>query len=80
VGLGFAVLCKVRDSLIYYYDTIEGDPMPVQLTEDEATLLAAADRFIERDMKPSIGAYVREHDFPTPFVHAFATAGFIVVS
>src|SRR6185312_5692196 len=54
--------------------------MPVQLTEDEATLLAAADRFIERDMKPSIGAYVREHQFPTPIVQAFATAGFMGVA
>jgi len=54
--------------------------MPVELTEDEAALLRAVDRFIERDMKPSIGTYVREHQFPTPIVQAFAKAGFMGVA
>src|SRR6185437_12096153 len=54
--------------------------MPAEPTEDEAALLAAVDRFIEREMKPSIGGYVREHQFPTPIVRAFARAGFMGVA
>src|ERR1700689_574318 len=54
--------------------------MPIELTEDETSLLAATDRFIGREMKPSIGAYVREHQFPTPIVQAFANAGFMGVA
>jgi short-chain 2-methylacyl-CoA dehydrogenase len=54
--------------------------MAIELTEDETSLLAAADRFIDREMKPSIGAYVREHEFPTPIVKAFAEAGFMGVA
>jgi len=40
--------------------------MPIELTEDEAALLAATDRFIDREMKPSIGTYVHEHQFLVP--------------
>lgn len=54
--------------------------MPIELTEDETSLLAVADRFIEREMRPSIGAYVREHQFPTAIVGAFAKAGFMGVA
>ena len=54
--------------------------MPIELTEDETSLLAATDRFIEREMKPSIGTYVREHQFPTPIVKAFAKGGFMGVA
>ena len=54
--------------------------MAIELTEDETSLLAAADRFIDREMKPSIGAYVRAHEFPTPIVKAFAEAGFMGVA
>ena len=54
--------------------------MPIELTEDETSMLAAADRFIEKEMKPSIGPYVREHQFPTPIVKAFAEAGFMGVA
>ena len=54
--------------------------MPIELTEDETSLLAATDRFIGREMKPSIGTYVREHQFPTPIVKAFAKAGFMGVA
>jgi len=54
--------------------------MSIDLTEDETSLLAAADRFIEKEMKPSIGPYVREHQFPTPIVKAFAEAGFMGVA
>ncbi|MBR1125145.1 acyl-CoA dehydrogenase family protein [Bradyrhizobium lablabi] len=54
--------------------------MPIELTEDESSMLAATDRFIEREMKPVIGNYVREHQFPTPVVEAFAKAGFMGVA
>ncbi|MBN8990390.1 MAG: acyl-CoA dehydrogenase family protein [Rhizobiales bacterium] len=54
--------------------------MPIELTEDETSLLAATDRFIDREMKPVIGNYVREHQFPTPVVKAFAEAGFMGVA
>jgi len=54
--------------------------MPIDLTEDETSLLAATDRFIDREMKPVIGNYVREHQFPTPVVKAFAEAGFMGVA
>jgi alkylation response protein AidB-like acyl-CoA dehydrogenase len=54
--------------------------VPIELTEDERSLLAATDRFIEREMKPSIGTYVREHQFPTPIVKAFAAAGLMGVA
>lgn len=54
--------------------------MPLELTEDETALLTVVDRFIERDMKPSIGSCVREHQFPTPIVKAFAEAGFMGVA
>src|SRR3954468_19404058 len=54
--------------------------MPIEMTEDETALLAAIDRFAEREMKPAIGDYVREHQFPTPIVKAFAEAGFMGVA
>src|SRR3569832_877369 len=54
--------------------------MPIDLTEDETSLLAATDRFIEREMKPVIADYVREHQFPTPVGNAFAEAGFMGVA
>lgn len=54
--------------------------MPFELTEDETSMLAATDRFIEREMKPVIGDYVREHQFPTPVVQAFAKTGFMGVA
>jgi alkylation response protein AidB-like acyl-CoA dehydrogenase len=54
--------------------------MPIELTEDETSLLSAVDRFIEREMNPAIGGYVREHQFPTPIVKAFAEAGFMGVA
>ena len=54
--------------------------MPLALNDDETALLAAVDRFIDREMKPSIGTYVREHQFTTPIVKAFADAGFMGVA
>jgi short/branched chain acyl-CoA dehydrogenase len=54
--------------------------MSIEMTEDESALLTSVDRFIAKEMKPSIGDYVREHQFPTPIVKAFAKAGFMGVA
>ena len=40
--------------------------MPIELTEDETSMLAAADRFIEREMKPSIGNLRARAPIPDP--------------
>jgi len=46
-------------------------------TEDEDALLAGVAGFIEKQLKPSIGTFVRDHQFPTELVKAFAAAGFM---
>jgi alkylation response protein AidB-like acyl-CoA dehydrogenase len=54
--------------------------MSIEMTEDESALLTSVDRFIAKEMKPSIGDYVREHQFSTPIVKVFAEAGFMGVA
>lgn len=51
--------------------------MLMDLTEDERMLLSAAGAFIEKDLRPAIAPFVREHRFPTPLVSTFAKAGFM---
>jgi short-chain 2-methylacyl-CoA dehydrogenase len=51
--------------------------MSIEITGDESALLTSVDRCIAKEMKPSIGDYVREHEFPTSIVKAFAEAGFM---
>jgi alkylation response protein AidB-like acyl-CoA dehydrogenase len=54
--------------------------MSIEMTEAESALLTSVDRFIAKEMKPSIGDYLREHQFPTPIVKAFAEARFMGVA
>jgi len=59
-------------------NTITGKlPQLGELGEDERLMLAAASRFVERELKPALTSYVSEHRFPTPLVKAFGAAGFM---
>src|SRR5882724_12635931 len=49
----------------------------MDLSEDERMFVTAASGFAEKELRPKIAPYVREHQFPTPLVRAFAQAGFM---
>jgi alkylation response protein AidB-like acyl-CoA dehydrogenase len=49
----------------------------MDLSDDERMLSAAVSGFVEKDLRPAIAPFVREHRFPTPLVKAFAAAGFM---
>jgi len=51
--------------------------MLIDITDDERMLLEAAGAFVEKDLRPAIGAFVAEHRFPTPLVQTFGRAGFM---
>jgi short/branched chain acyl-CoA dehydrogenase len=45
--------------------------------EDEATFLAGVNGFIDKELRRSIGPFVRDHRFPAELVKSFAKAGFM---
>lgn len=49
----------------------------MDLTEDERMFVTAASGFVEKELRPAITPFVREHKFPTPLAKAFAEAGFM---
>jgi short/branched chain acyl-CoA dehydrogenase len=54
--------------------------MPIEMTDDEKTLFAAVDHFIDRVMKPGIQEFARNHEFPAAMVRSFAEAGFMGIA
>jgi short-chain 2-methylacyl-CoA dehydrogenase len=56
---------------------VEELPVLMDLSEDERVFVTAASGFVDKELRPAIAPYVREHQFPTPIVRAFAQAGFM---
>lgn len=54
--------------------------MAIELNEDERMFFAVVDRFIDREMKPGIADFARNHEFPTKLVRSFAEAGFMGIA
>src|ERR1700754_1876568 len=54
--------------------------MAIEMTDDEKTLFASVDQFIDRVMKPGIQEFARNHEFPTSIVKSFAEAGFMGIA
>lgn len=51
--------------------------MTAAVNEDEAAFLAGVKGFIDKELRRSIGPFVRDHQFPTELVKSFAKAGFM---
>ena len=51
----------------------------MDLSEDERVFVTAASGFVEKELRPAIAPFVREHRFPTPLVRTFP-AGFMGTS
>jgi alkylation response protein AidB-like acyl-CoA dehydrogenase len=52
----------------------------MDLSEDERVFVSAASGFVEKELRPAIAPFVREHRFPAPLVRTFAQAGFMGTS
>jgi short-chain 2-methylacyl-CoA dehydrogenase len=49
----------------------------VAIDEDEAAFLAGVGGFVDKELRRTIGSFVRDHTFPTELVRLFARAGFM---
>ena len=47
----------------------------MDLSEDERVFVTAASGFVEKELRPAIAPFVREHRFPTPLVRSLCPGG-----